>query len=98
MTRRVLVTGAAGNIGSVVMRDLTSDFELVGLDVVEARGIASVDVGDYEALLPHLAGIDTVVHLGADPNPSAPWDSAAFALAASFTSTMKEMPSPSAIA
>jgi NAD+ dependent glucose-6-phosphate dehydrogenase len=75
MTRRVLVTGAAGNIGSVVMRELSGDFDLVGLDVTEAPGIAGVDVGDYEAVLPHLAGIDTVVHLGADPNPSAPWDS-----------------------
>ena len=75
MTRRVLVTGAAGNIGSVVMRELAGDFELVGLDVTEAPGIAGVDIGDYDALLPHLAGIDTVVHLGADPSPSAPWDS-----------------------
>jgi len=75
MTRRVLVTGAAGNIGSVVMRELAEEFELSGLDVTEAPGITAVDVGDYEALLPHLAGVHTVVHLGADPSPSAPWDS-----------------------
>ena len=40
MTRRVLVTGAAGNIGSVVMRDLAGEFDLVGLDVAEAPGVA----------------------------------------------------------
>lgn len=73
--RRVLVTGAAGNIGSVVMRELADEFELVGLDIAAAPGIARVDIGDYDALLPHVAGIDTIVHLGADPNPSAPWES-----------------------
>lgn len=75
MTKRVLVTGAAGNIGSVVMRELAGEFDLVGLDVVAAPGIAQVDIGDYDALLPHAAGIDSIVHLGADPNPTAPWES-----------------------
>jgi nucleoside-diphosphate-sugar epimerase len=75
MKRRVLVTGAAGNIGSVVMRELAGDFDLVGIDVTERPGIAPVDIGDYDALLPHAAGIDTIVHLGADPNPAASWAS-----------------------
>ncbi len=72
MTRRVLVTGAAGNIGSVVLRELAGDFDLIGLDVVAAPGIVHVDVGDYDSLVPHAAGIDTIVHLGADPSPEAP--------------------------
>jgi NAD+ dependent glucose-6-phosphate dehydrogenase len=75
MKRRVLVTGAAGNIGTVVMRELADEFDLVGLDIADAPGIARVDVADYDALLPHLSGADAVVHLGADPNPAAPWDS-----------------------
>ena len=73
--RRVLVTGAAGNIGSAVMRELAGQFHLTGLDVVEASSIAQVDIADFDSLLPHGAGIDTIVHLGADPNPAASWDS-----------------------
>ncbi len=75
MKKRVLVTGAAGNIGSVIMRELADDFDLTGLDVTAGSGIASVDIAAYDLLLPHVAGVDTVVHLGADPNPDASWDS-----------------------
>jgi NAD+ dependent glucose-6-phosphate dehydrogenase len=75
MARRVLVTGAAGNIGSAVMHDLADAFELTGLDIAASPGIAQVDIADFDALLPHAAGVDAIVHLGADPNPSASWAS-----------------------
>ena len=75
MARRVLVTGAAGNIGSAVMHDLADRFELTGIDIVPATGVTTVDIAEYDALLPHVAGIDTVIHLGADPRPDAPWES-----------------------
>ena len=38
-----------------------------GIDVAEAPGVAKVDIAEYDALLPHLEGVDSVVHLGADP-------------------------------
>ncbi len=75
MKRRVLVTGAAGNIGSVVMQELVDDFELTGLDIAASPGIVRADIAEYESLLPHVVGVDTVVHLGANPAPDAPWDS-----------------------
>lgn len=71
----VVVTGAAGNIGSVVRRALRSEVSrLVLLDrvplQVEAANevVHTVDLRDAAAVEAALAGADTVLHLGGLPD------------------------------
>ncbi len=82
--RKILVTGAAGELGSRVVRLLAeADFcsQVVALDTREGPSVAGVRWirGDLTSLPPDvdaetlLAGVDTVVHLGwVDPDGEGP--------------------------
>ncbi len=82
--RRVLVTGAAGNIGSYFAEHSHQKYELVlcdrelskmkeaGLD--RLGQLIEVDITDLEALKPACAGVDTVLHLAANASPNATWE------------------------
>lgn len=81
--RRVLVTGAAGNIGSYFAEHSQGKYELrlmirEGEDREALGGYGEVVTGeldDLERMKELCAGMDTVVHLAGDPSPSATWDS-----------------------
>ncbi len=72
--RRVLVTGAAGAIGTPVAAALAARGHRVrGLDRVPHPALADHVVGDITdraAVDRAMAGIDTLVHLAAYPNPA----------------------------
>lgn len=76
---RVLITGAAGRIGSVLSRSLAQDhFDLRLIDVRSAdlggAGLCEpCDVTDLAALREHVEGVDAIVHLAGHPN-SRNWD------------------------
>lgn len=82
--RSVLVTGAAGNIGQVFARYAASKYSLKLMvrppDDESARElspygeIVRAEVSDLEALKRVFSGVDTVVHLAGEPDPSATWD------------------------
>ncbi len=81
--RHVLVTGAAGNIGSFFAEHAHQKYSL-RLMVQESDDPSSIercgevvtgDIGDLERMKELCQGIDTVVHLAADPDPSATWSS-----------------------
>lgn len=80
---RVLVTGGAGNIGSAFARRHPDRFDLVltdrpdaDLDAVASFGRAeALDLSDLDGLKRLCADVDAVLHLAADPSPSAPWSS-----------------------
>jgi nucleoside-diphosphate-sugar epimerase len=75
--KRVLVTGAAGQIGSIIHRKLGYKYELTGLDRADhdwPRAFAA-DLSDLEAIRPAFEGQDAIVHLGGDPSPQASWES-----------------------
>ncbi|RYE09616.1 MAG: NAD(P)-dependent oxidoreductase [Hyphomicrobiales bacterium] len=78
MSRVILVTGAAGNVGAKVSAHLRSlGYELRLLDRAGGDGIIAADFGDYDdAWVKHFAGVDTVLHFAGNPNGHAPWASA----------------------
>jgi uronate dehydrogenase len=75
---RVLITGAAGAIGTVLRPALReglvelrlSDIEDVR-DLAENETFARADLTDFEAVQRAVDGVDAVVHLGAIPNEAA---------------------------
>jgi len=77
-TRRIAITGAAGNLGGRLRRHLASrpEWTLVLLDK-DPRGDASIlqaDLADGDAAWSSvLEGVDTIVHLAANADASAPW-------------------------
>ncbi len=86
MERRfVLLTGAAGRIGTAFRlahgaryRFRLADLNTDGLAETPGAGheVVRLDVADRAACHAACAGIDTVVHLAADPSPEAAWEPA----------------------
>jgi nucleoside-diphosphate-sugar epimerase len=77
---RVLITGAAGRIGSFLTRHLANQYDFVLTDVrppADACGFPFIaaDISDLDAMRALCSDIDTVVHLAADPSTAAPWES-----------------------
>jgi NAD+ dependent glucose-6-phosphate dehydrogenase len=82
--RFILLTGAAGRIGTAFRlahghdyRFRLADLETGSLSETPGKGheIIRLDVSDAAACHAACAGIDTVIHLAADPRPDAPWES-----------------------
>ena len=67
---KVLITGAAGRIGTVVAAGLRDDFELRLTDVVavDDEAFVAADLTDAAAVDRVVEGVDAVVHLGAVPD------------------------------
>ena len=74
---KVLVTGLAGKIGSIIRKNLSTKYELSGLDLKTVPGYPTVvaNLSDYDKIVPAFEGIDNVVHLAADPNHQGSWES-----------------------
>jgi len=82
--RRVLLTGAAGQIGTAFRQAHGEDYRFVLADVRtdglsetpgEGHEVVRLDVADRAACVAACAGVDTVVHLAADASPEAEWGS-----------------------
>ena len=72
--KRVLVTGAAGTIGSVVRQYLGDRYELHALTLEPAEFPSTVaNIADLYAILPAFEGMDAVVHLAASAAVETPW-------------------------
>ncbi|HYO10006.1 MAG TPA: NAD(P)-dependent oxidoreductase [Tepidisphaeraceae bacterium] len=88
--RKVLVTGAAGNIGSYFAEHSHQRYDLRLMiraqderdhrdEVERIRPFGEVvvaELDDLERLKEVCRGIDTIVHMAANPSPSTTWDSA----------------------
>jgi nucleoside-diphosphate-sugar epimerase len=78
--RRVLITGAAGRIGSSLAEQLKDRYDLrlhYHNTVPEKPPVDDVhiaDISQYDQIAPAMEGIDAVVHMAGDPRTSASWD------------------------
>lgn len=74
-TRKVLVTGAEGTIGTAVRTYLGDRYELHSL-TLEPQDFPShvADIADLDAILPAFAGMDAVVHLAASAAVESAWE------------------------
>ena len=80
MTRTVLLTGAAGKIGSFFHNAYNDTYSFSLTDVVELADTKGApftlaDLSDIDAIRPLFDGVNTVVHLGADPSMDSTWES-----------------------
>jgi len=69
--RKVLITGASGLIGGLVVKHLGDKYEFSGLSRRKVEGIPhrQADVADAAAIRPAFDGIHTVLHLAAANQP-----------------------------
>ncbi|HEX8208522.1 MAG TPA: NAD(P)-dependent oxidoreductase [Solirubrobacteraceae bacterium] len=76
MSERVLITGAAGLVGGILMRGLRDELDVTGVDVAagDAPGVHRLDVRDTVALEPLLRRCDAVVHLAERPGAELSWE------------------------
>lgn len=76
--RTVLITGANGNIGRKLRAAWTDVYDLVLLDQTANEDDADVIAADLEQMdddwITHFHGVDTVVHLAANPDSDADWE------------------------
>ena len=74
---KVLVTGAAGLVGGHLRTHWGDRYMLRLADIAPVEDLAAheefveMDITDYDAFLAVCQGVDAVVHLAADPSPSA---------------------------
>lgn len=69
--RRVLVTGAGGLLGRYVVRELSEDWQVGGLDLLACdEGIhhTTGSIEDFSTVRAACEGCDAVVHVAARPN------------------------------
>lgn len=73
---KVLITGASGLIGGLVLRDLSERYDFSGLSRRPVSGIphTRADITDREALRRACDGMDMVLHLAAETQDHDNWD------------------------
>lgn len=77
--RQVYITGVTGAIGRILAEGLGKEYELKGNSrrgtPVPGVQVSKGDVTDGEFMRQELQGVDTLIHLAADPSPRASWES-----------------------
>ncbi len=83
MTQKMLITGAAGTIGQLLISHLNDRYDLLLTDIKEPTNTGGypfikADLSSFtsiDAVFKQGADIHTVIHLGADIRTTAPWES-----------------------
>ncbi len=77
--RPVLITGAAGYVGTFLRKAWDGQYDMVLVDhkeIADPGGarVISGDISDVEMMREACKGVDSVIHLAADPSPNALFD------------------------
>lgn len=79
--KRVLITGAAGRIGSSLADQLKDRYDLrlhyhrTSPENPPSADTIKADISRYDEIAPAMEGIDAVVHMAADPSTRGDWES-----------------------
>lgn len=78
-SRRVLITGATGGVGSHLASTLADHYELVlhgrsPEKAPEGVELKFAELGDYDQVLALMDGIDTIVHMAGAASPESSWE------------------------
>lgn len=81
--QKLLITGAAGTIGQLLLENLKDRYDLILCDQKEPKETAgfpftTIDIADMASVsevFSNHTDVHTVIHLAADPRISAPWES-----------------------
>ncbi|MGH3490881.1 MAG: NAD-dependent epimerase/dehydratase family protein [Actinopolymorphaceae bacterium] len=71
---RILLTGAAGGVGQLLLPGLVESYDVVLTDRVPSPGMVTGDLADRGFLAAVTEGVDAIVHLAANPDAGATWD------------------------
>lgn len=75
MNKRVLITGAAGRIGGLLLERLPAlGWDVSGCDRLPANGVTSADICNAVDMRGAMRGCDSVIHLAGTPNANPGWD------------------------
>jgi uronate dehydrogenase len=75
--RKILLTGAAGQIGCSLRQHLASQYNFRCLDkqpIPDAEDGVTADIVDFQAVLAATEEVEAVIHLAANPSPQQPWE------------------------
>jgi NAD+ dependent glucose-6-phosphate dehydrogenase len=79
MTRRVLITGATGEVGHLLAERLRDDYDVVQHGRTprtpeQEKVLREADLTDYEQVKELMDGVDTVLHLAGAASPDSEWE------------------------
>ena len=76
MTRKILITGMSGLIGTAARTRLEPGARLTALNRSDVPGVTTVcaDLSDFDAIRPAFEGQDTVIHLAAKAGDDYSWE------------------------
>jgi NAD+ dependent glucose-6-phosphate dehydrogenase len=82
VNKQVGITGAAGRVGTILTGGLSAKYSLTLIDKRQPQELiphgcrfVNVDLSVAEDINGTFSGLDAVVHLAANANPQAPWES-----------------------
>jgi uronate dehydrogenase len=77
--KKILITGAAGKIGTLITQPLHERYDLCLVDIRKPAQLSNcdfypVDITDYNAFRPLCNGVHTIVHLAAIADENSQWE------------------------